>query len=148
MTTESQAPNSAIGKYLAKAPAGVFVLYAIFASFSTYFCMYAFRKPFSAAKYEDLIFINLAEFLEYVLSFDVTKYDALQFLDKDIPLKIAFVISQIIGYCISKYLGCKICSEVSRNNQAKTLIGMIGIALTPRWICHCPAKPQSSRHFP
>ena len=106
MTTEPQTPNSSIGKYLAKAPTWVFVLYAIFAAFSTYFCMYAFRKPFSAAKYEGL-----------------------QFMDTDLQIKTVFVISQIIGYCLSKYLGCKVCSEVSRNNQAKALIGMILMAL-------------------
>ena len=49
--------------------------------------------------------------------------------DTEINLKTAFVISQIIGYTISKYLGCKVCSEVSRSSQAKTLIAMIGIAL-------------------
>ena len=68
--------------------------------------MYAFRKPFSAAKYEGL-----------------------EFLDTEINLKTAFVISQVIGYTISKYLGCKVCSEVNRSSQAKTLIAMIGIAL-------------------
>ena len=83
----------------------MFVAYAIFVSFSTYFCMYAFRKPFSAAKYEGL-----------------------QFMDTEVQLKTAFVISQIIGYTISKYLGCKVCSEVSRSNQAKALGGVILIA--------------------
>ena len=82
MAATPQEPTGAIGKYLAKAPTGVFVAYAIFVSFSTYFCMYAFRKPFSAAKYEGL-----------------------QFMDTEVQLKTAFVISQIIGYTISKYLG-------------------------------------------
>ena len=105
MAATPQEPTGAIGKYLAKAPTGVFVAYAIFVSFSTYFCMYAFRKPFSAAKYEGL-----------------------QFMDTEVQLKTAFVISQIIGYTISKYLGCKVCSEVSRSNQAKALVGVILIA--------------------
>ena len=87
--TETQASKGTITKYLTNAPTGVFVLYAIFAAFSTYFCMYAFRKPFSAAKYEGL-----------------------QFMDTDLQIKTAFVISQIIGYCLSKYMGCKFCSEV------------------------------------
>ena len=105
MADKHTAPTGAIGKYLAKAPTGIFVVYAILASFSTYFCMYAFRKPFSAAKYEGL-----------------------QFMDTEVQIKTAFVISQIIGYTISKYLGCKICSEVSRSNQAKALGGVILIA--------------------
>jgi len=72
--------------------------------------MYAFRKPFSAAKYEGL-----------------------QFMDSEVQLKTAFVISQIIGYTISKYLGCKVCSEVSRSNQAKALGGVILIAFVALW---------------
>ena len=40
--------------WLARAPRWVSVIFAISASFSTYFCMYAFRKPFSAGKYEGL----------------------------------------------------------------------------------------------
>ncbi|MEO1865615.1 MAG: DUF5690 family protein, partial [Pseudomonadota bacterium] len=67
--------------------------------------MYAFRKPFAAAKYEGL-----------------------QFFDTDLQIKTAFVLSQIIGYCLSKYLGCKVCSELSRNNRAKALVGLIFVA--------------------
>ena len=32
--------------WLERAPGPLFTLFVIFASFSTYFCMYAFRKPF------------------------------------------------------------------------------------------------------
>jgi hypothetical protein len=67
--------------------------------------MYAFRKPFGAATFEGL-----------------------KFLDTEINLKTAFVISQIIGYTISKYLGCKFCSEIGRAHQAKALAAMIIIA--------------------
>ena len=98
-------PTGAIGKYLAKAPTGVFVVYAVLAAFSTYFCMYAFRKPFVAATFEGM-----------------------EFLGTGINLKTTFVISQIIGYTISKYVGCKFCSEIGRHQQAKALFGMILIA--------------------
>jgi hypothetical protein len=67
--------------------------------------MYAFRKPFGAATFEGL-----------------------KFLDTEINLKTAFVISQIIGYTISKYLGCKFCSEIGRAYQARALVAMIIIA--------------------
>ena len=67
--------------------------------------MYAFRKPFGAATFEEL-----------------------KFLDTAINLKTAFVISQLIGYTISKYLGCKFCSEIKRRHQAKALAAMILIA--------------------
>ena len=73
-------------------------------SFTTYFCMYAFRKPFSAASFEGTEVFG------------------------DMPIKTAFVISQIIGYCISKYLGTKYCAEVKRNQRLIYLLGAIGIA--------------------
>jgi len=83
----------------------MFSSYAMLAAFSTYFCMYAFRKPFAAAS-----------------------YDGLEFLGTGMTLKATFLISQIIGYTISKYLGCKYCSEISRRNQSRMLIGMIVVA--------------------
>ncbi len=86
--------------WLEDAPASAFTLYAIAASFATYFCMYAFRKPFAAASFEDQTF-------------------------GAIDLKTAMVISQIIGYTISKYLGIKVCSEITRARRAVTLVGLI-----------------------
>ncbi len=95
--------ESRLTRWLASAPTAAFALYAIFASFSTYFCMYAFRKPFAAASYEGFDFWHL-------------------------DLKTALVISQIIGYTLSKYLGIKVCSEVSRARRALTLVGLIAFA--------------------
>mgnify|MGYP003579825896 CR=1 FL=1 len=82
-----------ITRWLETAPPAVLVLYAIAASFSTYFCMYAFRKPFSVGQYADLRFGPL-------------------------ELKTAFVIGQLFGYTASKYLGIKICSEMTRGRRA------------------------------
>ncbi len=49
-------------RWLTTAPDWLFVSYAIVASFSTYFCMYAFRKPFAAATYDGLdTFVGLTE---------------------------------------------------------------------------------------
>ena len=47
---------------------------AIVAAFSTYFAMYAFRKPFAAAKFEGQFFLSTG-----------------------VALKTALVISQIVG---------------------------------------------------
>src|SRR5256885_891588 len=101
MTNQPQA-RSTLTSWLEKAPAPVFATYAIVAAFSTYFCMYAFRKPFAAAKFE-------GEF----------------FLGSTVALKTALVISQIIGYALSKYIGIKVCSEVSATRRAVTLILLI-----------------------
>jgi MFS family permease len=81
------------------------VVFAIGASFSTYFCMYAFRKPFSAGEYQGL-----------------------SFLGTQVNLKTAFVISQLVGYALSKYIGIKICSEATRGRRLRTLLVLIAIA--------------------
>ena len=79
-----------------------FNVYAIFAAFTTYFCMYAFRKPFAAASYEGT-----------------------KFLGSEIDAKTAFVIAQIIGYTISKFAGMKICSETGREGRGGLLVKLI-----------------------
>ena len=94
-----------ISSWLSRAPSWQFSIYAMGFAFTTYFCMYAFRKPFGAATYEGL-----------------------EFLGTGIKLKTAFVIGQIIGYTLSKYYGCKFCSEIGRSRQAKALVIMIVIA--------------------
>lgn len=91
-----------LSRLLTTAPSWVFVLFAVAASFSTYFCMYAFRKPFTAAKYEGLLF-----------------------LDTEITLKTALVISQILGYALSKYVGIKVCSEIRPQQRAKALLWLV-----------------------
>ena len=50
----------------------LFTFMAIMAAFSTYFCMYAFRKPFSAASYEGLQFLNTSFDLKTVLAVSYT----------------------------------------------------------------------------
>lgn len=94
--------KSPITRFLERVPAQVLTVYAIVAAFSTYFCMYAFRKPFAAATYEGL-----------------------RFFGTDIDLKTAFVISQILGYMLSKYIGIKVCSETTRKQRMWRLCGMI-----------------------
>src|SRR5438045_8508231 len=103
--------------WLEKAPTAVFAAYAIVAAFTTYFCMYAFRKPFAAARFD-------GEF----------------FLHTKIALKTAIVIGQIIGYALSKYIGIKVCSEVSPAPGAHARrVACLGGTRTSRvW----PASPQ------
>ncbi len=101
-----QSPHrSRLTDWLERAPAGVFTLFVIFASFSTYFCMYAFRKPFSAVGYEGL-----------------------QFLGTTVDFKTALVVSQIVGYALSKVIGIKVCPEASRGTRAMGLVGLILVA--------------------
>ncbi len=92
--------RSRITKWLESAPPAVFVLYAVAAAFSTYFCMYAFRKPFTVGEYAG---------------------EGLWGLEQ----KTSFVTSQIIGYALSKFIGIKVCSEVTRERRALYLVGFI-----------------------
>ncbi len=96
------AAEGGITSYLRTGPGFVFNLYAIFAAFTTYFCMYAFRKPFAAASYEGA-----------------------KFFETEIDAKTAFVIAQIIGYTISKFAGMKICSETGREGRGGLLVKLI-----------------------
>jgi hypothetical protein len=80
-----------------------FTLFATVAIFSTYTCMYAFRKAFSVAEFENQSFFG-------------------------IDYKILLITSQVIGYTISKFVGIKIVSELKAYNRAKTILLLIGIS--------------------
>lgn len=88
--------------FLERAPAPFFVCYAIVTAFTTYFCMYAFRKPFAAAKFQGLLFMGTM-----------------------VELKTAIVISQILGYALSKYIGIKVCSEITPPRRALALVILV-----------------------
>jgi MFS family permease len=80
-----------------------FVLNASVASFGAYFCMYAFRKPFTVASFEGLEVFH-------------------------IDYKILLIIAQVIGYVLSKFIGIKVISELKTNQRVYYLLGLIGIA--------------------
>lgn len=94
-----------ITAWLSRAPEWQFVLFAIAAAFATYFGMYAFRKPFAAGTYAGLTFFGTG-----------------------IELKTAFVVSQLLGYTLSKFIGIRVCSESARRRRWAWLIGMIVVA--------------------
>ena len=79
--------------------------YIVITAFIAYFCFYAFRKPFTAAT-----------------------YDGLSFAGTNIQLKTAFVVGQILGYTLAKYLGIKVISEAGRNRRMWMLIALIALA--------------------
>ena len=80
-----------------------FALNASLASFGAYFCMYAFRKPFSVATFEGMEIFH-------------------------IDYKIILIIAQVLGYALSKFIGIKIVSELKANQRAYYLLGLILIA--------------------
>ena len=47
MPRSTSAADSRLTAWLGRAPTVVFMAWAVVAAFATYFCMYAFRKPFA-----------------------------------------------------------------------------------------------------
>lgn len=82
----------------------LFTIYAALAAFLTYFSMYGFRKPFSAATFG--------------------MYDAVLGID----YKIWLIFSQLLGYAISKYIGIRFVSELKPASRIGYLLGLVGLA--------------------
>jgi hypothetical protein len=77
-----------------------FQLAAAALAFTTYLSMYGFRKPFTAGVYAGDGFFGL-------------------------DLKTVFVLSQLLGYTCSKYLGVKLVSEAQRRQRLVLLLGLV-----------------------
>lgn len=91
--------------WLARANPVAFVLFAGLAGFCAYFSMYAFRKPFTAATFDDVAGWT------FVLDY-----------------KIALVIAQVAGYALSKLIGVKVISEMRPERRAAAIILLIGLS--------------------
>ena len=85
-----------------------FSAWCIAAAFITYFCMYAFRKPFTAGTFEGTALPG-------------------NFLS-DIGYKTILVTAQIVGYTLSKFLGIKFVSEMPATRRVIGILTLIGIA--------------------
>ncbi|MEO6037528.1 MAG: DUF5690 family protein, partial [Saprospiraceae bacterium] len=89
-------------------------LWAGLAAFATYFCMYAFRKPFTTATFEGLVLWG-------------------------IQYKIVLIVAQVLGYTVSKFVGIKFISELQPGRRIVSLLfllgfaeaSLVGFALTP-----------------
>lgn len=99
--------SSPITRKLSQSSTWAFSAYAVFAAFSTYLCMYGFRKGFSVGSYTD---------------------HSVTFFGSVFALKSAMVISQVLGYALSKYIGVKINSEMPKARRGLALITTIAIA--------------------
>lgn len=91
-----------------------FVIWCLTASFGTYFCMYAFRKPFNTGLYANLELFGLG-------------------------YKTVLIIAQVLGYMVSKFIGIKVISELKPSQRIPLIGGLIlfaelallGFALVP-----------------
>jgi len=97
--------TSRLGRRLQNAPPSVFAAYVVIAAFGTYFCMYAFRKPFTAGTFED---ISLG----------------------GVGYKTVLVVAQVLGYTVSKFIGIRVISEMLPERRALGILLLIGLAQT------------------
>jgi hypothetical protein len=103
-------------------------IWALIAAFGTYFCMYGFRKPYTAATWSNAAFFG-------------------------VDYKFLLVISQTLGYVIAKWPGIKFVSEILPGQRIKALLlliffaeGMLllfGIVPRPSAFPCSPAWPDS-----
>jgi len=73
------------------------------AAFLTYACMYGLRKPYTVASFEGLS----AWGIDY---------------------KALLIISQVLGYALSKFIGIKVISEMGRSTRAISIVVLTGFA--------------------
>lgn len=77
-----------------------FIVWCVVAAFGTYFCMYAFRKPFTAGTYNDFELWGL-------------------------HYKTILIVAQVMGYMCSKWLGIKVISELKPSFRQTLIVGLI-----------------------
>lgn len=88
----------------AQAPAqGTLAAWAAFAAFGVYFCMYGFRKPFTAATFAGGTAFGIGE-------------------------KTALIVAQVLGYAASKAIGVKVVAELPPARRAAAIVGLVGFA--------------------
>ncbi len=92
-----------ITSWLKRTSAFNFTLYAAIVSFCLYTCIFALRKTFGVATYEGISYWG-------------------------VDFKGWMVISQVIGYLISKFIGIKIVSELQSKHRTKGILLMVSIA--------------------
>ena len=90
-------------------------LTAAIAAFGTYSCMYAFRKPFTAATFDELVWLG-------------------------IDYKIWLIFAQTAGYTLSKFYGVKFISEMQQNFRSRFIL--LFILLSWMALLLFPLMPQ------
>ncbi|MEN9677432.1 MAG: hypothetical protein RIS76_3328 [Verrucomicrobiota bacterium] len=92
-------------------------VWCIVAAFGTYACMYGLRKPFTAAGYEAPPFGP--------------------------GYKAFLVMSQVLGYTVSKWMGIRIIAEMKPHRRAGTLLGLVGAAEVSLVLFGCVPTPYN-----
>lgn len=80
-----------------------FTVYAALTGFCLYTCVYAFRKTFTAATFDDLFYLGIS-------------------------YKVWLITFQVVGYGLAKFVGIKVISELHANARATGILMMVSIA--------------------
>jgi hypothetical protein len=94
-TNDRQEPRAAGGLSLSA--------WCVVAAFGVYFCMYAFRKPFTAASFADVMLWGAS-------------------------YKVVLVVAQVFGYTVSKFIGIKVIAELEPSRRVVALLALVGSA--------------------
>lgn len=79
------------------------IVLAALAAAATYTCMYAFRKPFTAATFDELLYAGVS-------------------------YKVWLVVAQVLGYMASKFYGIRFISELKSAGRFQSIVVLIGFA--------------------
>jgi MFS family permease len=93
---------NSLNRYLQRCSTPIFILLTGSVAMMTYISMYAFRKPFTAATFE-----NVAGW------------------DWSLDFKTAILIAQVLGYAVSKFIGIKVISEITAQKRVTCFIGLV-----------------------
>jgi hypothetical protein len=102
MNPDAAKPTHRISAWLQRQPSAVLAVWAMVGAFAAYGSMYAFRKPFSAATYAGTFW--------------------------GLDYKTLLVLTQLVGYTVSKFLGIKFVSEATATRRVAMVLGLIGFA--------------------
>ncbi len=97
------AKNSPITRWLSTTNGAWFSIYTAGSAFGLYLCVFALRKTYNVALYEDYAFAGIG-------------------------YKSWMVIFQVVGYMVSKFIGIKVVSEFKASARAKGILLMSVIA--------------------
>jgi len=78
-------------------------LFASITSFCLYSCIYTFRKTFTVATFDNLIFLG-------------------------VQYKVWLVVFQVLGYALAKIIGIKVVAELKRENRAGYILTMVSVS--------------------
>jgi len=99
----SSSAEHSITRWLREAHPIWFTLYASVAAFCLYTCVYAFRKTFAVATFEGITYLGVS-------------------------YKGWLVITQVLGYGLSKFIGIKVISELKSHSRSVGILLMVTIA--------------------